>query len=951
MLIFTIFTTSTSVGQELYYEQFTDLDGLPSMMTYEMVQDSQGVLWVGTENGLVSYDGEIFKRYSHPKLIDNDIIEIALGNDGTVYFINLSYQLAYLKDDVVQKVNTDDIGGKVINVIATPKSQYLLVRDENFNFSTKEIILSEKGEISFKLVDINSFYFDNDIFIPAISTNHEGGRRELKFDSQELKFGYVKYNKLAKLTNRDEYLYPANHKIFLIVDSIVHEFVEHKDFARIKKTKGKTFVLFNNGVLLFDERTRQVHSILETKTMNSVFVDKEGSIWFSTPTEGLIKIPFLDFQIESASNFVIDDLGISDIFLAENGIKYLGTTDGKILIYSDDNTLIKKESVSLKTRPIKFHNNGDKLYGISGLTFFEINKRTHSIEFVETKEMALKSIMLNDSILYVGTRSGLQILDYDNLQNLQDGGKKNREFEGYWINEILFNEQKDKLYLGTSIGLYVRDNKGNYSPVSVEGLDEVNISCLIHGKENSIWIGTRSKGVFRLKDDRIIEKFNVSNGLPSNNVNDILIENEQLVVSTLDGVGIKFLESGELKTIRELPGIIPKEIFVTKLIDNDYWLGTNSGLSIVASDKLGYFKRGGPILSLKSFYANGEKMDYSDNLSFSHKINSILINFQNVSLQNGKNKSIKYRISSDKTWSISSDPFIRLQALKHGKYTIDAVGINSLNDEGNKISLSFTIRPPWWQTFWARLLGLILLVALVWVIVKNRSIRIRKEELVKRNYLTQINNIKEQALQLQMNPHFIFNSLNAIQNFIGSDNEELAMNYLARFARLIRLIFEYSKGSSISLEEEIEFMGLYLDLEKLRFKDKVNIHVEISPEVESSKDFINIPPLLIQPIVENSFKHGLFHKKGKGNLNIAYTIKGNLLEVTIEDDGIGRKQAMAITQENFEKQSSSGIKTTQERINLLNFGKETSQNNILIEDLYFEDGSSAGTKTILSLAF
>ena len=176
------------------------------------------------------------------------------------------------------------------------------------------------------------------------------------------------------------------------------------------------------------------------------------------------------------------------------------------------------------------------------------------------------------------------------------------------------------------------------------------------------------------------------------------------------------------------------------------------------------------------------------------------------------------------------------------------------------------------------------------------------------------------------------------------------MNYLARFARLIRLIFEHSKGNTITLEQELEFINLYLNLEKLRFKDKVDVNISVDPEVEGIKDIIKIPPLLIQPIIENSFKHGLFHKKSNGNLGIEYSLKEDLLNVVIQDDGIGRVASKKISRKNTEKQISSGIKTTLERIDLLNFGKDKKLNRVEIEDLYDKDGSAAGTKTTLILS-
>ena len=121
-------------------------------------------------------------------------------------------------------------------------------------------------------------------------------------------------------------------------------------------------------------------------------------------------------------------------------------------------------------------------------------------------------------------------------------------------------------------------------------------------------------------------------------------------------------------------------------------------------------------------------------------------------------------------------------------------------------------------------------------------------------------------------------------------------------------------------------------------------------QVESMQDMISVPPLLIQPIVENSFKHGLFHKKGKGRLEISYKLENQQLVVTIQDNGIGRVEAQKILLQNTEKHDSSGIKTTKERIDILNFDKAKNRNSMEIEDLYDEEGKPSGTRTTLKLA-
>ena len=197
-----------------------------------------------------------------------------------------------------------------------------------------------------------------------------------------------------------------------------------------------------------------------------------------------------------------------------------------------------------------------------------------------------------------------------------------------------------------------------------------------------------------------------------------------------------------------------------------------------------------------------------------------------------------------------------------------------------------------------------------------------------------------------MNPHFIFNALNAIQKFLTTNDREQAMNYLSNFGKLIRLVFEHSQVEKISLEEEIDFLKLYLNLEKLRFMEAIDIQLEISSFLQDISDEIYLPPLLIQPIVENSFKHGFLYKKEPGILKIKFSKKDTFLICTIEDNGIGRKKAAELGQKTSKDRPSSGLKTAKERLNVNNSidNLDTTQESQLnFVDLYAPNGEVRGT--------
>ena len=213
----------------------------------------------------------------------------------------------------------------------------------------------------------------------------------------------------------------------------------------------------------------------------------------------------------------------------------------------------------------------------------------------------------------------------------------------------------------------------------------------------------------------------------------------------------------------------------------------------------------------------------------------------------------------------------------------------------------------------------------------------------------QINQLRLQSLQSQMNPHFIFNVQDAIQGLWLEGKEIAALNMQTNFSKLLRRIFQYSGKVSISIDQLVDFLNNYINLEKIRFDTEIIIDFEISNELLN--DDVYIPPLLIQPIIENSFKHGLLHKKEDKRLKIELAKEGNYLFCAIEDNGIGRKKKDNLLDVS---RKSSGLKTTLDRLKLLQLTimrEKHPHNNMKITDLKNNDTEPVGTKVEMWIPF
>ena len=232
----------------------------------------------------------------------------------------------------------------------------------------------------------------------------------------------------------------------------------------------------------------------------------------------------------------------------------------------------------------------------------------------------------------------------------------------------------------------------------------------------------------------------------------------------------------------------------------------------------------------------------------------------------------------------------------------------------------------------------ILIVILAIVLIRQNKLREQQKNLL----------LQQKLFRSQMNPHFIFNSLTSIQNFIMDADAHNASKYLSRFAKLIRHILDSSIEEYVPLEEEISTIENYLELQNLRFQNKFDFTIEVDKAINLEN--VNIPPMLAQPFIENSIEHGIKYKKSKGNIFIRFLLKNKCLIFEVEDDGVGREKAQEILYKQNKDHKSLATAITHERIRVLN-KKLKKKITLRILDLKDYEGKPAGTKVVLIIPF
>jgi len=364
---------------------------------------------------------------------------------------------------------------------------------------------------------------------------------------------------------------------------------------------------------------------------------------------------------------------------------------------------------------------------------------------------------------------------------------------------------------------------------------------------------------------------------------------------------------------------------------------------------------------LKSLEINQKKVPLStginelQKLSLSYFQNEITIETGIIDYYTKGSSRIRYKLENiNENWQVAPANYtIRYDGLPPGKYWLVMQASNAANDfNGPEKKLLIHIHPPFWKTWWFLTTAIILLAILFYLVMRWRFKQKFKSQLKQSEKEKELAELKQkgtelemQALRAQMNPHFIFNSLNSINRFILQNERAQASEYLTKFSKLVRLILQNSQVSLIPLESELESLELYLNLEALRFNYHFDYKISVPKDMDISA--LQVPPLILQPYVENAIWHGLMHKEEKGHLGVEISEEDDHLYFKITDNGIGREKAAVLASKSATKHKSMGLRITANRIAILQ--KSKTLEPVTINDLVNADGTAAGTEVTIKM--
>jgi ligand-binding sensor domain-containing protein len=600
---------------------------------------------------------------------------------------------------------------------------------------------------------------------------------------------------------------------------------------------------------------------------------------------------------------------------------------------------------------------------------FRFNQLTQEIKYIDLEDNFFTNYCFTQNNRLIAT-------GWENAVILDNPGKNTKGIisshyaENSPVNIIKSKQHKNKtwflssdhflfLYSDTKFYLFDNPDSTNFQQLNDICFDS-NDNIIAGGNEGKVFI-------MKLVDNQLRVKYTLSklNGLIGTNIKwlacnkeDILFIGTNLGINTIDLTKLYSGSNVHVEIIDKSSGFINYSGFLAEIDTNgNLWIAADKELIKINTQT--NQKKNNYRFHIKSIEVNNEPLDLK-NINWSDKNpsepiilpwykNSVTFNLEIIKYTDPHNIRFFYTLNNGKTTieKETSDRSIRFQNLIPGRYNFTLSPISAeIENQAEAFNIMFIIRKPFYK-YWVVIIGLIILFSsIIWYSINWRTKIIKNQERKRLEIAEKIAELELKALRSQMNPHFIFNAINSIQNYMLGNDVDSALNYLSDFAKLIRITLDNVSKKLVTLEEELNYLKYYLSLEQMRFDKKFETVINVPNEFDYNR--ILIPPMIIQPFIENAIKHGFANKTEKGIIKIDfYILNHNLvsdLHCTIEDNGIGRIKSKELNKNQTNKQKSKGTIITRERLALLNQTHPRKGYKIETTDLFNEQNEACGTK-------
>lgn len=940
VLAFLLFANIKIVAQTAYLPHYTTKNGLPSNNCYYTLQDRKGYIWIATDAGVSRFDGTMFENFSvDDGLPDNQVLQLREDKKGRIWFLSLNGQLSYFYNGKIYNPDNDK-QLKKLNFNAVVVSFFEDSKGRIWFGTNKNIIGVWDGESLFKYSSptmekqfANAFvYEDLHGNIWAYSTTASFLYIRNNFVLVEDNSLPLSYKTLA--LTKDKLVYFLNKDGLNIKSGAMSRPVLRVAPELLGNNPGYIYAndeelwLSNNSgvyVIDYDGNTKQ---LLKNVDVNQVIRDNNQNMWFTTKN-GIYRLPAAKERL-----YIINkDQGLStevvkSVTKDEKGKLWLGMGTGDLNILNTKSKQVQRINITDKQKyntikQLLIDQKNHILYFASDYGLGSVsanNPQQKSLRFLkETNNsvFVVKNFSIDTSAkLALALSSGVVIIN-DRNHKFEFSSLNYKEQQDYFKDRSyrVFYDRRQSLWFSNIYGLSefsqgILNKYYEHAPLLTKRIND--IKELANG---ALAMATDGYGIVIFQNGKVIKHITQKEGLNNNIINRLFVKDNYLWA--ISNTGITRISTAQnsfsINSFDYANDLLSDDLNDLYIDADTAYFATNNGLVYFAHGQRAMQARA-PKIYISSVLNNKEVLDLSS-ASFILKPDERNITF-NYSAIDFKNRKIlyRYRLKPDAPWSETRNRRLELSSLEPGTYCFEVSAKSQDSPWSQPAKINFVLEKHFWQTWWFLTLllavGGYILYAITVSITKRQKNKEQEQLLLKNKILM----LEQQALQAMMNPHFVFNVMNSIQHYINTKNTSSANKVLTGFARLIRKNLEICTKSYINLEEEIDYLNLYLSLEKNRFGDKLIYSIKVDQQLDKEETLI--PSMLLQPYIENAIWHGIMPKEEGGEVDIQINqLDDDYLRIQIIDNGVGIHNSL---EQKKGGHQSKGMSLTKERINLLN---------------------------------
>lgn len=938
-LLQNLYGQNNPTTSEYAYRHYTTDDGLPSYSLESIYQDSKGFIWVGCSGGIARYDGFTFHRYLEGKF--SNIMRLSENGRKEVNAYGFSLYTVDRETDTVRTVKLPKGYFSFKNNYTKLPPNYALLNKTNSGVKAL-FELTDTGFVKilehpdFEGMDLfaGRLYVDqtrDEIYVPmdeGISILSYQGKRVAYYPGYFAR-SFIRYKDCVWFITTDG-LYRINHDTIERIRQLSLK-PDVNDMVLCADKKGG--LLFSDGYSIYRFADHAVEKVFGgVNQITDMLVDTEGNLWVAT-YQGLYNLFGLQFK-----NYWLQNRNdvVRGIVVDGNNDLVAGSYNGTLIRFNDSSAremaYPPNEYGSFfgphftKQQDDLFLVGAGKVLKIKGNKNRWLNLPVQNYEFVQT---------LSDGNLVVGGQDGLHFFTSDGalLKSLSSDTLLQN------IHSKLCEDRNGNLWCGGGSGITLI-RKDSIKLIGNPYLTPALVFA--NDNEGDVWLASENR-LLRAENDtvRLIHTY------PSSIESILFTRENHLIVGTSSGICISDTACRNMVLYDHLNGFTGKEVMRSSMAQDDdgnVWLPSVTCLVKFNPEEL-LVKQPQPKLYILSFSTSTDNVRWekhkSSDVQLKHNEKNIRFSYIGLSYAQALNVRYQYRLRGfQDSWSQPvAGRDVTYNNLPPGRYTFELkCHAGTPETQTDAVSLPIYIKPAFWQTWLFKIVIFLLLSGLIiWSVARYLKQK-HQRELSKANREKEMNELRVQSIRLKSIPHFNSNVLAGIEYFILTKSKEEANELLATYSRFTNITLHDIDKAQRSLKDELEYVRMYLDLEKMRYGDQLSYDIEVDDDVDQ---YIMIPNMVLHTYAENAVKHGIRGKSTPGKVAVFIKNERKGVRISVEDDGVGRETSARKNAETGHK--GQGLSILSRQIELYN-----QQNEAKIEekvaDLTDGNGNAAGTR-------